>query len=100
MLAVTAFSDLKEAIALANATEYGLAAMIWTSDLATAHVAARSLHAGIVWVNTAQLLDNAVPYGGHLQSGVGIENGLEGILDYTQSKSVFMNTAPWCSPWQ
>jgi len=100
VLAVTTFADLEEAISLANATDYGLAAMIWTSDLATAHVAARRLRAGIIWVNTAQLLDNAVPYGGYRQSGVGLESGLEGILDYTQSKSVFMNTAPWRSPWQ
>ena len=99
VLAVKTFTSFDEAIELANQTDYGLAAIIWTKDLRTAYVGASQLEAGIIWVNTVQLLDNAVPYGGYGQSGIGVESGLDGLLDFMQSKSVFMNTGVWRSPW-
>jgi acyl-CoA reductase-like NAD-dependent aldehyde dehydrogenase len=100
VLSVSTFADLDEAISLANATDYGLAAILWTSNLATAHQGASRLRAGIVWVNTAQRLDNAVPYGGYRQSGIGLESGIEGVHDYLQTKAVFMGTGRWSSPWR
>lgn len=73
----------------ANATEYGLAAYIWTRDLSVAHKLAKRIKAGTVRVNGGAL-DNALPFGGFKQSGWGRENGVEGIMPFTEVKSVLI----------
>jgi (Z)-2-((N-methylformamido)methylene)-5-hydroxybutyrolactone dehydrogenase len=93
VLAVLRFGDQDEAIALANDSPFGLAAGIWTSNVSRAHAVAAQLDAGTVWVNTYRTLSYASPFGGRKASGYGRENGLEGFLEFTQPKSVWVETA-------
>ncbi|WP_250279785.1 aldehyde dehydrogenase family protein [Frankia sp. Cppng1_Ct_nod] len=88
VLTVQPFDTEDEAIALANSTPYGLAAGLHTGDVSQAHRVAARLQAGIVWVNSWALLDPAIPFGGHKQSGYGREYGPEALAEYTQVKSV------------
>ena len=90
VMSVLKFSDEDEAYRIANDTEYGLAAGVWTSDLARAHRASRALRAGTVWVNTYQMVYPSVPYGGVKQSGHGRMLGAASLDDFTQVKSVWM----------
>jgi acyl-CoA reductase-like NAD-dependent aldehyde dehydrogenase len=91
VLAVVRFKDPEEVIAAANDTPYGLAAAVWTRDIKKAHRTARLLQAGTVWINTYGLYDNAMPFGGMKQSGYGRELGRQGLLEYTQTKSVWVD---------
>jgi acyl-CoA reductase-like NAD-dependent aldehyde dehydrogenase len=75
----------------ANDTIYGLAAGVWTRDIKKAHQAARLLQAGTVWINSYGLYDSAMPFGGVKQSGFGRELGREGLLEYTRTKSVWVD---------
>lgn len=92
VLAVQTFEDEDEAIALANDVSYGLAAAVWTRDLARAHRVADRLHAGTVWVNTYGEIDAPVSFGGVKQSGIGRELGPYAVEAYTQPKSVWIAT--------
>ncbi|WP_308920728.1 aldehyde dehydrogenase family protein [Janthinobacterium sp. J1-1] len=94
VLAVVPFDTYEEAIALANDSEFGLSASIWTHDLNQALRASREIQAGRVWVNTT--LDNGpeTPLGGMKQSGQGREAGLAGIEEYTEVKTVHINLQP------
>jgi (Z)-2-((N-methylformamido)methylene)-5-hydroxybutyrolactone dehydrogenase len=85
------FRTEAEAVALANATDYGLAAGVWTRDLARAHRVAGAMEAGTVYVNTYRSMAPMSPLGGFKQSGVGQENGLGMIHEYTLEKSVWVN---------
>ncbi len=88
---ITTFTDIDDAIAQANDTEYGLAASVWTTNLTTAHHMAAAIEAGTVWVNTwAEMSTGALPFGGYKQSGIGREGGLEVLDAYTQSKAVLV----------
>ncbi len=80
--------DLDRIAREANATEYGLAASIWTRDLGIAHKLARKLKAGSVWINVHNFNDVALPFGGYKQSGWGREMGYEAIELYTETKAV------------
>jgi phenylacetaldehyde dehydrogenase len=82
------FKDTDEIAPAANDTVYGLAAGIWTNDLRKAHRLIPQLHAGTVWVNTYNVFDAALPFGGYKQSGWGREMGEEVIHEYTETKSV------------
>lgn len=93
VLSVIPFKDEKEVIQLANNTDYGLAAGIWVSDLGKAHRVAKSVRAGIVWINTYRSISPIAPIGGSGLSGYGREGGYEAIHDYTQSKVVWVNTS-------
>jgi 4-(gamma-glutamylamino)butanal dehydrogenase len=87
VLSVITFRDLEEAIALANDTPYGLAASVWTSDLSTAHRAARALRAGTVWVNCFEEGDLTVPFGGRKASGFGADKSLHAMEKFTALKT-------------
>ncbi|CAN5678399.1 aldehyde dehydrogenase family protein [soil metagenome] len=93
VLAVSTFRDLDEAIRMANDTDYGLAAAVWTRDIGKAHGAAHKLRAGTVWVNMYHALDTGSPFGGYKQSGYGRELGKYALDLYTQVKSVWVNLA-------
>jgi len=85
---VVPFDTVEEAVALANDTQYGLAATIWTTDVSAAHTVARKVRAGAVWVNGWAAIDPALPWGGMKASGVGRELGWAGILANTEEKVV------------
>ena len=89
VLVTQSFSDTDEVVKLANDSEYGLAGCVWTKDISAAHTMARKLKAGIIGVNTAMGADWDVPLGGYKQSGIGRENGRDGLELYLNTKSVF-----------
>jgi acyl-CoA reductase-like NAD-dependent aldehyde dehydrogenase len=91
VLAAIEFGDLDEAITRANQSSYGLAAAIWTRDLKKAHIVARRLQAGTVWVNTYNVYDTAASFGGYKQSGFGRELGIHALEHYTQTKTVWVD---------
>jgi len=82
------FDDPAEVLPAANDTIYGLAAGIWTRDISKAHCLAGRLKAGTVWVNTYQIFDASLPFGGYKQSGWGREMGHEALENYLETKSV------------
>ena len=83
--------DEKEAVALANGTDYGLGAGLWTRDVQRAHRVAKNLHAGMIWINSYKRVHPASPFGGFGQSGYGREMGFEVMREYTQVKSIWLN---------
>lgn len=82
------FTTIEEALQLANATEYGLAATVWTQDISKANLMAAKIEAGIVWVNCWLLRDLRTPFGGIKNSGVGREGGWEALKFFTEAKNV------------
>jgi acyl-CoA reductase-like NAD-dependent aldehyde dehydrogenase len=90
VLSVIPFQDVEEAARIAEATEFGLAAGVWTRDIGKAHTLAARLRAGTVWINTYNRFDAASPYGGYKQSGFGRENGRAVLDELTQVKSVWV----------
>jgi gamma-glutamyl-gamma-aminobutyraldehyde dehydrogenase len=90
VLSVFVFDEVEEAVALTNATEYGLAAGLWTSDLSTAHRVSRRLRAGTVWVNCYEEEDLTVPFGGMKQSGNGRDKSAHAIEKYTELKTTWI----------
>jgi aldehyde dehydrogenase (NAD+) len=91
VLSVIPFADEADALQIANATQFGLAAGVWTSDLRRAHTMARKLRSGVVWVNTYRASSAQGPFGGTKRSGYGRERGYEGMLEFTQVKNVIMD---------
>ena len=94
VLSVLKFSDMEELIRRANATTFGLAAAVWTRDIARAHEVAKRLRAGTVWVNCYDVFDAAAPFGGFKQSGFGRELGERGLDSYLETKTVTVSLDP------
>lgn len=94
------FDTEDEAIALANDSDFGLGSGIFTENLARAHRVSRRLRAGITWVNTYRVISPIAPFGGFDDSGYGREAGQAAILDYTRTKTTWINTsdAPMANP--
>jgi betaine-aldehyde dehydrogenase len=88
VLSVLSFDDTAEAVAIANGTDYGLSAGVWSHDFDTCLTVSRSIHAGTVWMNT--FLDGAseLPFGGCKQSGLGREFGRHAVADCTEEKTL------------
>jgi acyl-CoA reductase-like NAD-dependent aldehyde dehydrogenase len=86
------FDDEEEAVAIANDTSYGLAAGVWTENVRRAHRMVSRLRAGTVWVNNYRLVSHALPFGGVKQSGVGREMGPDALHEFTEVKSVWIDT--------
>ncbi len=91
VLATLRFKDAEDAVKVGNDTVYGLAAAVWTRDVSKAHRIARAIKAGTVWVNTYNLYDPALPFGGFKESGFGRDQGRDALEKYTQTKSVWVN---------
>jgi aldehyde dehydrogenase (NAD+) len=91
VLSTLSFDDPDQAVALANANPYGLAAAVWTKDVKRAHQVSRQLRAGTVWINTYGLMDASLPFGGYKSSGFGRELGMHAIEHYTELKTVWLN---------
>ena len=87
---VIPFDEIDEAIAIANQTRYGLAGMVWTTNLNTAHRVAREVRTGTMWVNCYFVRDLRAPFGGYKDSGVGREGGEYSYEFFTESKAVVM----------
>ena len=91
VLSVISFDTPEQALAIANASEYGLAAAIWSADIGTAHEMGRRLRAGTVWINCYdEIIDMNFPFGGYKQSGNGRDNSLHALEKYTELKSTIM----------
>lgn len=90
VMSILKFSDLQEVSRRANNTAYGLAAAVWTKDVSNAHILARDLRAGTVWINCYDVFDAAAPFGGFKMSGIGRELGEAGLANYTELKTVTM----------
>src|ERR1700734_1422326 len=88
VLVAAPFSDLDEIAAVANDSDFGLGAGIWTKDISKAHARAKKLRAGPVWINCYNVFDAALPFGGYKQSGWGREMGHEALNAYTEVKAV------------
>jgi len=93
VLSVLRFRTEEEALRLANDTEHGLAAGIFTRDSARALRMSRAVRAGIVWVNTYRAVSPIAEFGGMKNSGYGRESGFQAVYDYTRPKTVWMNTS-------
>ncbi len=91
VMSLVAFDTEEEAVAMANDTVYGLGSGIFTNNLARAHRVAKNVHAGICWVNTYRAVSPIAPFGGYNQSGYGREAGVESVLDYTRTKTTWIN---------
>jgi acyl-CoA reductase-like NAD-dependent aldehyde dehydrogenase len=90
VLPVLSYSSIGDAIERANDTEYGLGGTVWSADSSRALAVARQMNSGTVWVNTHMMLHPDVPAGGAKQSGMGVELGLEGLAEHTQSHIVYV----------
>jgi acyl-CoA reductase-like NAD-dependent aldehyde dehydrogenase len=93
ILPLLRFSDVDEVVARANASEYGLAGSVWCRDEAQALAIARRLETGTVWINEIQTASPHKPMAGHKQSGLGVENGQEGLMSYTQPQTISVRRA-------
>jgi len=92
VLSIIRFKDEAEAVAIANDVRFGLAAAVWTKDIARAFRMSEKLQAGTVWVNTYRAVSFMAPFGGYKDSGLGRENGIDAIREYLQVKSVWINS--------
>ncbi|MGE8636821.1 MAG: aldehyde dehydrogenase family protein, partial [Achromobacter piechaudii] len=97
VMSILSFQSEDEVVQRANDSRYGLAAGVVSNDLAAAHRIAHRLQAGICWINTWGESPAQMPVGGYKQSGLGRENGLDALAQYTQTKSVQVELGPYAS---
>ncbi|WP_408587932.1 aldehyde dehydrogenase family protein [Novosphingobium sp.] len=90
ILPLLRFSHVDEVVARANDSEYGLAGAVWSADVAQAVAIAKRLETGTVWINQNLKMRPDTPFAGHKQSGFGIENGLEGMLEYMAPQAIYV----------
>lgn len=88
VLPLLKFDDIEDVIRRANDTEYGLAGSVWSRDVDAARKIAARIEAGTVWVNEIHSFSPHIAFGGHKQSGIGIENALDGLSEYTNSQTI------------
>lgn len=100
VMSLLAFDTEEEAIALANDSVYGLGSGVFTQNLARAHRVSKRIRSGICWINTYRAISPIAPFGGVNQSGYGREAGLQAVLDYTRTKTTWINTSdqPMANP--
>lgn len=100
VMSIVPFDTEEEAIAMANDSVYGLGSGIFTQNLARAHRVSKKIKAGICWVNTYRAISPIAPFGGYGDSGYGREAGLDAVLDYTNTKTTWINTSdqPMANP--
>lgn len=91
ILPLLSFQEDDEVIARANASPFGLGASVWGRDIERARAIAGRLDTGVAWINTIHELSPHFPFGGHKQSGMGVENGLAGLLEYTSPQTLVIN---------
>lgn len=93
ILPLLKFRDIDDVVARANDSEYGLAGAVWSADIENAKDVARRLETGTVWINSNLVLRPDVPFAGHKQSGFGVENGVEGLLEYMVPQAIYYPAA-------
>ena len=93
VVAAIPFDTEEEAIAMANDTAFGLAGAVWTNDVSRAHRVAANINAGTFWINGYKTINVSSPFGGYGLSGYGRSSGVEALYEYTQTKSVWVETA-------
>jgi len=100
VMSVVTFETEEEAITMANNSVFGLGSGVFTQNLARAHRVSKKLKAGICWVNTYRAISPIAPFGGYNESGYGREAGLDAVLDYTNTKTTWINIsdAPMANP--
>ena len=98
VVTVQRFETEAEAISMANGVDYGLAAGFWTRDVGRVRRVSRQLQAGTVWVNTYRAINLRVPFGGYKQSGIGRENGVEAMEEFSQVKAIVVEYGPAADP--
>lgn len=91
VVCIIRFKDEADALEIANDTEFGLAAAVWTIDVQRAHRLASKINAGTVWINNYRKVSYASPFGGFKASGIGRENGMQAVHEYTQIKSIWID---------
>jgi betaine-aldehyde dehydrogenase len=96
---VMKFKNERELVQIANDTVFGLSLGVWTEDYRKAMRTVRAIKAGTVWVNTHKIGQPSVPMGGFKESGIGRENGIDGILEYLQIKNTYWNLSESPIPW-
>lgn len=90
---VIPFDDEAEAVSIANDTQFGLAASVWTEDIRRGQRVANEIDAGLIFINEYRTVSYNSPFGGYKDSGLGRENGQEGLEEYLQTKSIWIDQA-------
>lgn len=100
VMSLVAFDTEEEAIAMANNSVYGLGSGVFTQNLARAHRVSKQIHSGVCWINTYRAISPTAPFGGYNQSGYGREAGSESVLQYTRTKTTWINISaePMANP--